>query len=75
VVGSETELGVWDDVSFSGKRNVFKRIFLKIFEKVGRRLIGLYDAGFSGGLFGLRTSIMIECFQVFGKKDNLSIAL
>ena len=55
--------------------SLFKRIFSKIFERVGRRLIGLYDAGFSGGLFGLRMSITMECFQEFGKKDNLSIAL
>jgi hypothetical protein len=39
-------------------------------------LVGpVYDARFSGGLFGLRMSITVECFQVFGKKDNLSIAL
>lgn len=42
---------------------------------VGRRLIGLYDSGFSGGLFGLRIRIMIECFQAPGKYDNLNSAL
>jgi len=57
------------------RRSLFKRILLKIFEMVGRRLIGLYDSGFSGGLFGLRSSIMIECFQVLGKYDSLNKAL
>ena len=55
--------------------SLFKKIFSKIFEKEGRRLIGLYDVGFSGSLFGLRMSITMECFQMLGNKDNLSIAL
>jgi hypothetical protein len=57
------------------RMSLFKIIFSKIFEEVVRRLIGLYDAGFSRGLFGLKISITIECFQIFGKIDNLSIAL
>lgn len=41
----------------------------------GRRLIGLYEVGFSGGLFGLRISITTECFQALGKYDSLNNAL
>lgn len=55
--------------------SLFNKNFSKIFEKVGRRLIGLYDAGFSGGLFDTRMSVTMEYFQVLGKKDNLSIEL
>jgi hypothetical protein len=57
------------------ERSLFNKIFSTIFDMVGRRLIGLYDSGFSGGLFGLRIRIMIECFQAPGKYDNLNSAL
>jgi len=39
----------------------------KIFENSGRRLMGLYDSGESGGLPGLGIIMMIENFQRTGK--------
>jgi len=44
-------------------------------EKVGRRLIGLYEEGQSGGFFGFSMSIMIEYFHNIGKYDKRSIEL
>lgn len=76
MLGSKSKLGVRTDVSNSRKEEEpFKRIFSNMFEMVGRRLIGLYDAGFSGGLFGSRSNIMIECFQELGKYGCLNKAL
>jgi len=48
--------------------SLFKRICSKIFEKVGRRLIGLYHAGFSGGLFGLKMSITMGASRSLGRR-------
>lgn len=47
-------------------------MFSKIFEKYGRRQIGLYGAGFSSGMLGLRMGIIIECFKALGKYGNLN---
>jgi len=43
-------------VAVEREMNLFKIIFSNIFEKIGRRLIGLYDVGLSG-LFGLKLRI------------------
>ena len=56
-------------------RSLFKRIFSNILEKVRRRLIGLYEAGSCGGLFGLGIKITTEYFKVLGKYDSLKMAL
>ena len=53
----------------------FNIILSKFFENSGRRLIGLYDSGESGGLPGLRIMMMTENFQRFGKYDSLSMEL
>jgi len=53
----------------------FRIIRSKIFENSGRRLMGLYDSGESGGLPGLGIIMMIENFQRTGKYDSLSIEL
>ena len=54
-------------------RSLFKRIFSNILEKVGRRLIDLYEAGSCGVLLGIK--ITTEYFQVLGKYDSLKMAL
>jgi len=41
--------------------------FSRTFEKNGRRLIGLYDEGDSGGLPGFGINIIIEDFHWSGK--------
>lgn len=41
--------------------------FSRTFEKNGRRLIGLYDDGDSGGLPGFGINIIIEDFHWSGK--------
>jgi hypothetical protein len=53
----------------------FRIIRSKFFENSGRRLMGLYDSGESGGLPGLGIILMIENFQRTGKYDSLSIEL
>lgn len=53
----------------------FKRSFSNIFEKKGRRLMGLYEFGESGGFPGLGNIMITENFQRSGKCESLSIAL
>jgi len=49
---------------------LLSRSFSKSLEKVGRRLIGLYEEEQSGGFFGFSMSIMIEYFHNIGKYDK-----
>ena len=46
---------------------LFNNIFSNTFDKIGSRLIGLYDVGQSGGFFGLRMSMIVENFHNIGK--------
>lgn len=46
--------------------NSFEMIFSRILKSVGRRLIGIYEKGASGGLPALSINIIIECFQMEG---------
>jgi len=48
-------------------RSLFIRIFLNILEKVGSRIMGLYEAGSCGNLLGLGIRITTEYFQTLGK--------
>jgi hypothetical protein len=50
-------------------------IFSKIFENSGRRLIGLYDLGESGGFPGLRIMMITENFHRTGKYESLNMEL
>jgi len=50
-------------------------ILSNIFENKGRRLMGLYDSGESGGLLGLGIMMIMENFHRVGKYDNLSMEL
>jgi hypothetical protein len=50
-------------------------IFSKIFENSGRRLIGLYDLGESGGFSGLRITMITENFHRTGKYKSLNMEL
>jgi hypothetical protein len=56
-------------------RILINGIFSNILEKVGRRLIGLYEAGFWNGLLGLRINMTTEYFQVLGKYNSMNRAL
>jgi len=45
----------------------FSNIFSRILLRTGRRLMGRYENGFSGGLPGLSIVTITEDFQVVGK--------
>lgn len=47
---------------------------MQIFEKKGKRLIGLYDPGESRGLFCLANITICENFHSIGKYDSLNMA-
>jgi len=71
MAGPKTKLIMRIDVDCSVKwSSLFNRTFSKIYEIQRRRLIGLYDARFSDGLFGFGISIMIECFQALESLTN-----
>jgi len=55
-------------------RSILSKIFLNTLDRIGSRLIGLYDDGYSG-VFYLRISMAVEYFYSKGKYDNLSIEL
>jgi len=59
---------MWGDIRF-------KISLSQILEKKGKRLIGLYEPGDSGGSFGLTNITMCENFHRIGKYDCLCIAL
>jgi len=44
----------------------FKISFSKILEKKGKRLMGLYEAGESGGFLGLRIMLITKNFHSIG---------
>jgi len=47
----------------------------QIFERYGKRLIGLYEFRISGGFSGLANMTICENFQISGKYESLMIAL
>jgi len=47
--------------------SILRSIYSKIFVNVGRREIGLWEDGISGGLSGFGIRIMFEGFQAVGK--------
>jgi hypothetical protein len=53
----------------------FNKSFSNIFDRIGRRLIGLYEEGQFGALLGLRIKIIVEYFHRIGKKSNLLVIL
>jgi len=55
--------------------NRFNIIFSRIFENEGKRLIGRYDEGRSGGLSGFGIRIIMECFQERGMWERRRIEL
>lgn len=48
-------------------REALEQYFSRILPSTGRRLMGRYDEGCSGGLPGLRIVTIIDDFQVVGK--------
>jgi len=54
---------------------LLRRIFSRIFAREGRRLIGRYEEGSSGGLPGLWIKIIIDFFHVGGKYDRRMMEL
>jgi len=60
----ETELSVGDVLWLANKGFIrFSIIFSRIFENEGKRLIGRYEKGRSGGLSGFGIRIIMECFH------------
>lgn len=58
-----------------GECAVIHGSFSKIFDKKGKRLIGLNEVGVSSGLPGLANRIIFEKSHKIGKYDSLSSAL
>jgi len=54
---------------------LLRRILSRIFAREGRRLIGRYEEGSSGGLPGLWINIIIDFFYVGGKCDRRMMEL
>jgi len=72
----KAKLNVWDDRFFLNyEENAFRKCFLQIFENRSSRLIGRYEEANFGGFLGLRIRIIVECFHIMGKYDNLRIEL
>jgi len=59
----------------SNGRRRFRRSFFNSLERVGKRLIGLYEEGQSSGFFGLSITKIKKCFYKIGKYDKWIIAL